>query len=50
MHSAEHMDVLVLQVVIFVKSVGRAKELTRLLTDCNFPVISIHGQMSQPER
>lgn len=38
------------QVVIFVKSVGRARELSRLLEDCNFPVICIHGQLTQPQR
>lgn len=38
------------QVVIFVKSVVRAKELTKLLVDCNFPSISIHRGMKQEER
>jgi ATP-dependent RNA helicase UAP56/SUB2 len=38
------------QVVIFVKSVGRASELNKLLMDCNFPSISIHGGMKQEER
>lgn len=38
------------QVVIFVKSVSRAKELDKLLLECNFPSISIHSAMPQPER
>mmetsp|Transcript_11694 Transcript_11694/g.23277 ORF Transcript_11694/g.23277 Transcript_11694/m.23277 type:complete len:419 (+) Transcript_11694:39-1295(+) len=38
------------QVVIFVSKVARCKELNRLLTECNFPSICIHGGMSQEER
>ncbi|KAI8987600.1 ATP-dependent RNA helicase uap56 [Mycotypha africana] len=38
------------QVCIFVRSVSRANELNRILTDCNFPSICIHSQMSQEER
>ena len=38
------------QVVIFVKSVSRAAELNKLLTDCNFPSICIHSGMPQEER
>lgn len=38
------------QVVIFVSKVNRAKELNRLLADCNFPSICIHGAMKQEER
>ncbi|KAK9852090.1 hypothetical protein WJX84_003221 [Apatococcus fuscideae] len=38
------------QVVIFVKSVARAKELSRLLTACNFPAICIHSALNQEER
>lgn len=38
------------QVVIFVSKVARAKELNRLLTDCNFPSICIHAGMRQEER
>lgn len=38
------------QVVIFVRSVSRANELNRLLTECNFPSLTIHGRMSQDER
>jgi len=38
------------QVVIFVKSVKRAAELNKLLSDCNFPSICIHSGMSQEER
>ncbi|KJE88351.1 nuclear RNA helicase [Capsaspora owczarzaki ATCC 30864] len=38
------------QVVIFVKSVNRAKELTKLLVECNFPAIAIHSAMPQDER
>lgn len=36
-----------LQVVIFVKSVPRAKELNRLLNECNFPSVCIHRGMQQ---
>jgi ATP-dependent RNA helicase UAP56/SUB2 len=38
------------QVVIFVSKVARAKELNRLLTECNFPSICIHAGMRQEER
>ncbi|CAH2073112.1 unnamed protein product [Thlaspi arvense] len=38
------------QVVIFVKSVSRAKELNKLLVECNFPSICIHSGMTQEER
>lgn len=38
------------QVVIFVSAVARANELNRLLTECNFPSICIHGSLSQKER
>ena len=38
------------QVIIFVKSVNRATELTKLLCECNFPAITIHSAMSQEER
>jgi ATP-dependent RNA helicase UAP56/SUB2 len=39
------------QVVIFVSKPQRAKELSRLLEDCNFPSICIHGApMKQEER
>ena len=38
------------QVVIFVAKVNRAKELNRLLTECNFPSICIHAGMKQEER
>lgn len=38
------------QVVIFVSKVARANELNRLLTECNFPSICIHGGMSQEDR
>eukprot|EP01137_Pigoraptor_chileana_P000539 Opistho-2@36898 len=38
------------QVVIFVKLVNRAVELTKLLIECNFPAITIHSGMSQEER
>jgi len=39
-----------MQIVIFVKSVQRARELNKLLVECNFPSIAIHGSMSQTER
>ncbi|CXH93981.1 ATP-dependent RNA helicase UAP56, putative [Plasmodium berghei] len=38
------------QVIIFVKSVTRAITLDKLLTECNFPSISIHGGLNQEER
>lgn len=38
------------QVVIFVSKVARAKELNRLLTECNFPSLCIHAGMKQEER
>ena len=38
------------QVCIFVKSVSRAKELNKLLSECGFPSICIHSGMSQEER
>ncbi|KAI8997415.1 ATP-dependent RNA helicase uap56 [Pilobolus umbonatus] len=38
------------QVCIFVRSVSRANELNRILTDCNFPSVCIHSHMSQDER
>jgi len=38
------------QVVIFVSKVQRANELNRLLEECNFPSICIHGGLSQEER
>jgi len=38
------------QVVIFVAKVARARELTRLLNECNFPAVCIHSGMQQEER
>eukprot|EP00128_Syssomonas_multiformis_P011141 Colp12_sorted_trinity150504_noHs@31783 len=38
------------QVVIFTKSVKRADTHTKLLVECNFPAICIHGGMEQPDR
>jgi ATP-dependent RNA helicase UAP56/SUB2 len=38
------------QVVIFVSKVARARELQKLLSDCNFPSICIHGGLKQEER
>ena len=38
------------QVVIFVSKVNRCNELNRLLTECNFPSICIHGGLTQEER
>eukprot|EP01010_Urceolus_cornutus_P001110 NODE_1625_length_820_cov_268.446174_g1263_i0.p1 GENE.NODE_1625_length_820_cov_268.446174_g1263_i0~~NODE_1625_length_820_cov_268.446174_g1263_i0.p1 ORF type:complete len:185 (-),score=28.86 NODE_1625_length_820_cov_268.446174_g1263_i0:115-669(-) len=38
------------QVVIFVKSVQRAKALTELLRDCQFPATCMHSGMEQSER
>lgn len=38
------------QVVIFVNSARRAKELDKLLRECNFPSMVIYGGMDQKER
>ncbi|KAF9127191.1 Suppressor of the cold-sensitive snRNP biogenesis mutant brr1-1 [Linnemannia schmuckeri] len=38
------------QVCIFVKSVARAEQLNKLLQECNFPSIAIHGSMDQADR
>lgn len=38
------------QICIFVKSIGRATELDRLLRDCSFPSICIHSGLNQEER
>lgn len=38
------------QVVIFVSKVARARELNRLLVECNFPSMCIHGGLSQKQR
>jgi len=38
------------QVVIFVSKVARAKELNKLLDDCNFPSICIHSGLKQEDR
>ena len=38
------------QVVIFVKSVPRAKELNKLLNECNFPSVCMHAGLEQSER
>jgi len=38
------------QLVIFVRSVGRAIELNKLLDECNFPSICIHSGLKQEER
>ncbi|KAF9583584.1 Suppressor of the cold-sensitive snRNP biogenesis mutant brr1-1 [Lunasporangiospora selenospora] len=38
------------QVCIFVKSVQRADALNKLLNDCNFPSICIHGSLQQEDR
>lgn len=38
------------QVIIFVKSIKRCKDLNKLLNQCNFPSIAIHGDLPQEER
>jgi len=38
------------QVIIFVKSIVRCRELNKLLNECNFPSIAIHGDLEQEER
>lgn len=38
------------QVVIFVNGVRRAKELNKLLKECNFPSMAVYGGLDQAER
>ena len=38
------------QVVVFVKSVARARELNKLLNECNFPSVCIYSGMKQEDR
>jgi len=38
------------QVVIFVSKIVRASELNRLLQECNFPSVVVHGRIPQAER
>lgn len=38
------------QVIIFVKSISRATALDKLLNECSFPSIAIHGGLDQQER
>jgi ATP-dependent RNA helicase UAP56/SUB2 len=38
------------QVIIFVKNIIRCVELNKLLVECNFPSIAIHGSLDQEER
>jgi len=38
------------QVIIFVKNIVRCIELNKLLNECNFPSIAIHGNLEQEER
>jgi signal transduction histidine kinase len=38
------------QVIIFVKNIKRCKELNKLLNQCSFPSIAIHGDLLQEER
>jgi ATP-dependent RNA helicase UAP56/SUB2 len=38
------------QVIIFVRSIPRCRELNKLLNECNFPSIAIHGDLEQEER
>jgi len=38
------------QVIIFVSNVMRCSELNKLLVECQFPSIAIHGQLEQEER
>ena len=38
------------QVIIFVRNIQRCIELNKLLNECNFPSIAIHGNLEQEER
>jgi len=38
------------QVIIFAKSVERVQMLHRILKECNFPVIFVHGKLDQEDR
>jgi len=38
------------QVIIFVKNIVRCIELNKLLNECSFPSIAIHGSLDQEER
>jgi len=38
------------QLVIFVRTTGRAQQLAKLLNECYFPAICIHSEMTQAER
>jgi ATP-dependent RNA helicase UAP56/SUB2 len=38
------------QVIIFVKNISRCRELNKLLIECHFPSIAIHGDLLQEER
>jgi len=38
------------QVIIFVKNISRCRELNKLLNECNFPSIAIHGDLDQAQR
>jgi len=38
------------QVIIFVKNISRCRELNKLLNECNFPSIAIHGDLEQSDR
>lgn len=44
------LNTILLQVVIFVKSVQRCMALAQLLVEQNFPAIAIHRGMAQEER
>ena len=38
------------QVIIFVSKHSRASELAKLLVECNFPAVAVHGNMDQKDR
>jgi len=38
------------QVIIFVKNINRCRELDKLLRECNFPSICIHGDLEHEDR
>ena len=49
-YTKTYTPIYIIQVVIFVSKVARARELNKLLEDCNFPSCCIHAGLKQEER